>query len=168
MAILAAFAMRGMSKFRSRMARKKNKLGNMKSIYAPAVAVVDRWIQKNFQSQGALAGDGKKWAPLAAATIRGRRKSKKALSRKVKAARKAAGSGGSVDVLQDKGNLRIKWKHAWGRDSVAVQSGVPYGMVHQVGSKKKGIPQRRVTPLKRQVAKQIKAAVRQAVRSALR
>lgn len=116
------------------MTRKQKKLDNRTLTNKKAVILLDRWIQKNFQSEGDLAYPGKGWEPLDPKTIAARRKGEK-IDREDK-------------ILQDTGQLRSRWKHTWTQRSAKIQSGVDYGEYHEKG---KGVPERRVLPTEEQI-----------------
>lgn len=125
----------GLSLLEQQMDARFNRLKNRETVNAQATVVVDRWIQENFQSGGAKAMGGAGWRPLAPATVALRRK----------------GLGGvpSASVLQDKGDLKKRWKHLWTPRLAKVQSGVDYGQYHEEGTKH--LPVRRILPTRDQI-----------------
>jgi phage gpG-like protein len=112
------------------------------------LAVLDRWVQENFKSEGGKVGG---WAPLADSTIESR------MRRRNKT--------GAIRILQDTGTLRMKWKHNFGPDFAATVSAVEYGIFHETGTKK--MPQRRILPKPEEVADKIKEVFAASLRSSL-
>jgi len=133
---LAAFQIIGMNVLQSHLARKARDLENRRKINAQAVGLVDRWIMKNFQTEGKLAHPGKGWQPLSEATIamrrRGPRKERK------------------IMILQDTGTMRSRWKHYWDAWVGKIQSGVDYAYKHHYGQAM-FIPPRRILPSQKQI-----------------
>ena len=96
------------------------------------------WINRNFQTEGAMAYRGKKWVPLRPATIALRRN-----------------KGGPIKILQDTGELKqsatfelTQFPTIGGRlgfTSVKARR-------HQMGDPKEHLPARRILPDKKQAA----------------
>lgn len=132
-----------MEKMKSREAKLKNRtLTNRK-----ATILIDRWIQKNFQSQGTLAEGGTGWQKLSPATIAGRRKGKKK-SLLIGGQKGQTLVPGTAKILQDTGQLRTRWKHYYTARTAVLQSGVEYGIYHEEG---RGVPKRKILPTKKQI-----------------
>lgn len=133
----------GVAAFQKTMAKKRDRLQQRKKVNAAALAVVDRWIQKNFEEEGKQAvPEG--WKPLHPLTIKARRKGTN------------KGRVGQVRILQDMGHLKGRWKHLITEKEAKIQSGVSYGLVHHKGSRKKNIPRRPIIPTQKQAAPLIK------------
>jgi len=114
-------------------------LNNRRTVNARAIAVVDRWIQKNFQMQGRLAHPGVGWKPLSPVTIMMRRQ--------------GPGKTGRFMILQDTGTMRGRWKRYWDPWIAKMQAGVEYAYKHHFG---KGVPKRRILPTQKQIGPEIK------------
>lgn len=113
-------------------------LEKRKASFAMAVIIVDRWIQKNFASEGAPVGG---WAPLKPLTIARRREGKK----KNKGHR----------ILQDAGQLKTRWKHYWTDRSAIVRSGVDYGIYHDSDKPRTVLPRRQILPDEKHIIRDI-------------
>jgi phage gpG-like protein len=100
-------------------------MSNRKDANARAVAIVDRWVQINFKTEG---GNVDGWEPLKDQTIRQRKRNK----------------SGQVKILQDAGWLRGKWKHIISNINGALVSGVDYGIYHDKGTEH--LPVRQLLP----------------------
>ena len=112
----------------------KSSLAKRREINARAVILLDRWIQRNFQTQGKMAMGGGGWKPLKKATIKQRRgKSPK-----------------SVKILQDTGTMRRRWKHIWSARLAGIQSGVNYSAYHDRGVRGR-LPKRKILPTRQQI-----------------
>ena len=112
----------------------KNGLNKMaKDIASPTVYMkkasieLYKWVQRNFNSEGALVGHGKKWKPLA---LGGRLK-----------------KDGSIDItamiLQDEGTLKSSFYSFSSKNLAGVASELEYSINHDQGI---GVPQRRILP----------------------
>jgi phage gpG-like protein len=112
----------GFDILKANMAKRQARLNQRRAVNARAVTVVDRWIQKNFQSQGGNVGG---WKPLAEATKTPKR------------------GGDSAKILQDTGTMRAKWNHIATSKEAKIVSGVDYSIYHNEG---KGVPERRILP----------------------
>jgi phage gpG-like protein len=152
----------GLKKLDRSLAKKLSKLKAPERFYQQAVLLVDRWIQKNFETEGQKAYPGKGWKPLAPSTMRAREK----------------GWGDYIadpapKILQNKGWLKGKWKHNWNAREGIVESGVTYGEYHDQGkrilTKQKGkLPQRKITPNEEMIGPEIKKLLAFWVRGVLR
>lgn len=111
-------------------ASRKKKLSDQRSTHAKAVVAIDAWIQKNFQQEGGLVLPGQGWQKLAPQTIARRRQK-------------------SSRILQDTGHLKSRWKKQWTNKRGLIQSGVPYSVFHEEGTKH--IPQRKILPEEKQI-----------------
>ena len=151
MSYLASFQITGLRKLQRVMERRSKRLRQRRTVNARAIAITDRWIQKNFREEGKLAGDGTPWAPLKAATLGRRRKGLKQSSDK---------------ILQDTGTLRKRWKSLWTAVSAKIQSGVNYGWFHQHGTRK--MPQRKILPTQKQLGPLLKKIYGKFVKTAIK
>ena len=144
------FKLTNASAFNREMLSRKNKLGNRRKVNAQALTIVDRWVQKNFQSQGKLATDGQGWQKLSASTLLQRRK-----------------GGGKVSILQDTGQLRQRWKHIIRGTKIAIlRSMVQYSIYHEEGTKK--MPQRRILPEEEHIQPQLEKVFNVFIKKAIR
>ena len=140
MSSLASFTMIGIKQLQHHLDSRIQQLNNRRAVNAQAIAVIDRWIQKNFQSQGKLAHPGTGWKELSPMTIMLRRKGPK--------------KTGKVMILQDTGTMRSRWKHFWDAWVAKIQSGVDYADKHHYG--KDNLPVRRILPNQKQIGPEIK------------
>ena len=134
----------GVTKLRTSLRQKKNKLGKRRAVNKQAVVQIDNWIQKNFRDEGDRAHPGTGWKPLKESTKRGRR------------------GTAPYKILQDTGHLKGRWKHFYDNDTALIQSGVDYGSFHQQGSGK--LPQRRILPTRDQILPILKLLYRKFVK----
>jgi len=149
---LAAFKLVGMKALQDSLTAKARKLENRRKVNAQAVALTDKWIQKNFQTQGRLAHPGTGWKPLSPVTLMMRRKGPK--------------KTGKVMILQDTGTMRSRWKHFWDAWVAKIQAGVDYAYKHHYG--KEGLPVRRVLPTQKQIGPDLKKLFAKFVRNILK
>jgi len=140
MAGLASFTMIGIKQLQKHMDSRIQQLNNRRTVNAQAIALTDRWIQKNFQTQGKLAHPGTGWKELSPMTIMLRRKGPK--------------KTGKVMILQDTGTMRSRWKHFWDARVAKIQAGVDYAYKHHFG--KDNLPVRRILPSQKQIGREIK------------
>lgn len=124
----------GFDAMKGSLAKKQKKLKERQRLNAQAVVIVDRWIQKNFQSEGGPQGG---WEPLKTSTIKGRKR-------------------GGDRILQDTGILKSRWKHLYTPEkaavmSAAVMSGVDYGVYHDSDKPRKKLPHRKILPREKQI-----------------
>ena len=125
----ASFKLLGLPQAQKRIKKVKDAVTYRKKANAQALAVVDRWVQKNFQGEGGNVGG---WAPLQAQTIKARTRNK-----------------GKVKILQDVGWLRKKWKYDYSNTHAALVSGVNYGKFHDEGTQH--LPVRQIVPKKPEI-----------------
>ena len=151
----------GLNLLQKRMMARKMKLtggqrgGVSRKANAQAIAIVDRWVQKNFEGEGKLAMGGGGWKPLSAATLLAR----------------AEGWGQYVKsktpkILQNKGALKSRWKHFYNSNTGKLQSQVDYGVAHDEG--KGSLPTRRILPLDRQIKPKLNAHYQWFIRQSIR
>lgn len=131
-----------------RLDKAKAEMGKTELAFKRSVAVIDRWVQENFKTEGGKVGG---WVPLADSTIesRMRRRNKQ----------------GEIRILQDNGNLRRNWKHLFGKDHGGIVSGTDYGIFPQTGTSK--MPQRRILPEIKEIWPSIKGLFEDHIRRAL-
>ena len=144
--------MKGTDKLMRSMAGRSKKLSSRKQTNAMAVTLVDRWIMKNFQTEGQLAMGGTGWKPLSPITIWHRR-------------RKGGKIPGRVMILQDTGTMRQRWTHIADNDVAIIRSGVDYARSHQEGE---GVPMRRILPLEKQIKPELMKIYGKFVSAAIR
>ena len=131
----------GMNKLTSSLDKKRMSLDDREKVNAQAVIVVDRWVQKNFESEGKMSMGG--WKPLSAKTLARRR-------------------GSSAKILQDTGTMKGRWKHISNRKRGILRSGVAYAEAHHKGSG--NLPERRILPTCEQIMPIIKKVYKDFVR----
>lgn len=101
--------------------------------FARVAVFLDRWVQKNFQTEGGNVGG---WAPLR----RGGRVKNGKLDT-------------SAMVLQDTGRLRASFLPFHDKDLAGIGSDVPYAIKHEEGQD--GLPIRRMLPTEDEVKKEV-------------
>ena len=147
------FKVVGTSGLSNRMRTRRVRLGRRRTVNKKAVIIIDRWIQKNFQAEGGLLDN--KWKPLAPSTEEARRKGRKT----------AKGN----KILQDTGDMRMKWKHHYDNTKAFVRSGVPYAIYHDSEKPRKGkLPRRQILPDKKHVMDKLLKIYGEHVRTNLR
>jgi phage gpG-like protein len=140
---------KGLEQLRAGLEKKQSALEHRGNVFHQAVIVTDRWVQKNFQTEGQMAYPGAGWQKLAASTIAGRLG-----QRRVKEAAKKKGkepSTATLKILQQSGWLRSKWKHFWNDKIAIIQSGVSYGIYHDSDAPRKRLPERKILPTEKQI-----------------
>lgn len=109
---------------------------NLRGANLGAIIVLDRWVQKNFASQG---GEHKNnfgpWKKLSLKTIAGRRK-------------------GSSKILQDTGRLKNSFEFKASSKGAVLFTRVKYAKKHEFGEGR--IPQRKIMPSDKQAEEIIK------------
>ena len=107
----------------------KDKLKAREGINRKALVLLDRWVQKNFQTQGKLAmGEG--WKTLSPVTIMSRQEKHHSKSTNWK-------------ILIDTGTMRSRWKMFADAEIASLESGVDYAIKHHKGWE---VPERRILP----------------------
>jgi phage gpG-like protein len=127
---------------RKNEARKK-KLANNQKMLMQQLALVDRWVQKNFQSEGKKAVGGTGWKALSPATILAR---EKGWGQYVKSM--------NPRILQNKGDLRNRWEHRITNRMGVLRSKVDYGVPHDQGLG--NLPKRPILPTTEQIRPELK------------
>lgn len=141
----------GLAALQGRIDKSIKKLGNRKKANASAVAYIDKWIQKNFASEGEPVGG---WAPLSAATQAMRRTGKK-------------GTKGNK-TLQDTGALKTRWRHFYNRKIGKLTSAVKYGIFHHAEKRNNtSLPRRQILPDNKHVEQKLLQIYGHAVRVAI-
>lgn len=120
---------KGLDLIKDRMTDCRERMAKNKRNYARAAVIVDRWIQKNFRSEGGEVGG---WEPLAKSTEATRR-----VGRKKDKGHK---------ILQDTGQLKTRWKLNWNHKRAIVKSGVNYGHYHDSKESRRRLPRRQILP----------------------
>lgn len=124
-----------LSILRAKYRARKQELRHMKTANTMVSIFLDRWVQKNFQSQGGNVGG---WKPLA----RGGRWVK------------GYGIDPSAKVLQDTGRLRSSFIPWATNTNAGIGSNLPYSAKHEYGED--GLPVRRMLPKRKEVIPQIR------------
>jgi phage gpG-like protein len=143
---MSAVKVLNLKQINKRLRRVHRDIGDPTKFYKMTIIAIDRWIQKNFEEEGAMAYPGAGWKPLAPTTVWARQK----------------GWGDYVaqpdpKILQNKGQLKTRWKMNWNKKQGAIWSGVEYGEFHDQGEpvrrgKKSGnIPQRKIIPTEKMI-----------------
>jgi phage gpG-like protein len=161
----APFKIVGLKRLEKNMVSKRRKLLKRRGRGGPfhmAVIFLDAWIQRNFKSDGKKAMGGGGWKPLAPATIRAR----------------AEGWGdykkdSNPQILRNRGTLRQSWKHDYNNDRAIIEnyatakgSTYYYGLAHDEG--RGDLPERRILPQDKQIAKDIKKIFGYWIRTSLK
>ncbi len=143
----------GLNSLKKRMVNNRKRLERRRTPNKKAVITLDRWIQKNFQQEGGLLKE--KWKPLSPVTIAMRRKGAK--------------SHKGHKILQDTGDLRMKWKHYYDNKKAFIRSGVPYAVYHDSEKpRKSNLPRRQILPDKEHVLDKLLKIYSGFVRTSLR
>jgi len=129
---------------RERYRDRKEALKETKTTFTKISIFLDRWVQKNFKSEGDSVGG---WQPF---KIGGRRKSRRHDKRFNVKKRRVKGSGidTSAKLLQDTGRLRASFLPFASKKIAGVGSDLPYSKTHNKGI---NVPQRRVLPVDKEV-----------------
>jgi len=107
---------------------------NSKKPYQKVAALLDRWVQKNFQSEGKKATSGG-WVKFSEFNIRKIKDSK-------------------AKLLQDKGRLRSSFVPFYSLFNAGIGSKLDYAEQHEKGEG--DVPKRKMLPVKKQVWPDIK------------
>lgn len=128
----------GINQLMSKMNQRKTKLDDRSRLNAQAITALDRWIQKNFETEGQSAVGG--WKPLAPSTL---------LAREKGWGNYKHHKSSSPKILQDTGRLKTTWKHYWDKRRGWIRAGMPYAVTHQEGLG--NVPRRPLIPTKEQI-----------------
>lgn len=168
---MAAFTVIGLDNVSRSLKRKAAKISNPALFYEQAVVHIDKWIQKNFTTQGKKAYPGTGWKPLAPQTILAREKGWGYYRKPTK----------KRNILMYDGWLKKSWHHTWNRKEGAVfqtdeeEGGAGYGIFHDQGEpvsstkkNKQGVPQRKITPTEKMIMPDIMKLLKFWVRDILK
>ena len=103
----------GLARIQSMLTRLGNKARDRRELHARWAILALNWINKNFQTEGRLAGG---WAPLKPGTLAGRR-------------------GRSGRILQDTGELRNSFVPRWTSEHASVGSPLQKALWHEKGTR---------------------------------
>lgn len=143
--------------------KKGKSLKMARSTFGKAVVLIDRWVQKNFQTEGRLAYPGVGWKPLSESTIAARLRMK----RTQRATKGKAVAKIKLPILQVNGWLRSRWRHFYNDQYAMIQSGVDYGIYHDSDKPRKKLPERKITPKEKQIMPELKKIFGDHVRTSL-
>lgn len=125
----------------------------------PTLRVIGEMVRSNIDEsfESEKSPFGKKWKPISATTAfnyaGGKKKAFKKGAKSLKSGfLKRYGTHGDKKILVESANLKDSWGVKVDNKSVTVESyaksrGFPYGLTHQFGSAKKGIPARPFLPV---------------------
>lgn len=137
--LLASIELRGFAEFVKYVENREKKLvQNQNKMNKLMLVELDKWIQKNFESEGELAGG---WEPLALSTILEKAKI------------------GKEKPLHRTGFMKTQWKHLATNEKVALQSMADYSYKHEHGFPPTNLPARKILPAEKQaweIAKNLK------------
>lgn len=123
---------------KERVDKARRELANSSPAMKRVAVMLDSWVQRNFNSDGGNVGG---WAPF---KYGGR------LSVKGKSTGKSVEAGryinASAKLLRDTGQLRLSFLPFASKARAGIGSDLPYAEVHENGSRKTNIPQRRMLP----------------------
>ncbi len=172
MAKIADFKIDNLPQFMRRIKTKNRKLkrrGGLGGPYHMAAQYVHSWIGQNFKTEGKKAYPGTGWKKLSPVTL-----GMIAETARGGKGKKSVEIAKRPKILQDVGTLRSDWKTSWNHKEAVVEStatakgGYYYGMAHDQGKKRVGkvvktgrnrkvkLPQRKILPEEKQIAKKIK------------
>ena len=125
-------------------------IDDMRPVNKKASIVLDRWVLRNFQTEGGSVGG---WKDLKA----GGRYKKSVTGRKTfagvtinKGITKTTFST-NYKILQDTGALRRSFSPFYSRFNAGIGSNLPYSKKHEFGDKAKKLPRRRMLPTHKDV-----------------
>lgn len=126
---------KGLEKAKKNLSEARKKLTRSKVPYRQSAVFLDRWVQENFKTEGSKVGG---WKPFK----RGGRFAKR------------KGLDTAAKLLQDSGLLRASFKPWATNRNAGIGSKLPYSEPHNEGTN--GLPQRRMIPLRSEIAKDIR------------
>ncbi len=136
--------------------------------YKQAAVFLDRWVQKNFRSEGGNVGG---WEPLAPATVLGRIR-KNLRGGNFRGVRNVRGFGGAVPlaaarfkILQDTGRLRLSFVPFATANNAGIGSDLDYAEAHHEGLG--DLPERRLLPKHSEVRNDIRKIFERNLRKGL-
>lgn len=124
-----------LSELKADLKRSRDKIAQTKRPFQKASIFLDRWVQRNFKSEGGNVGN---WLPFkygGRVTTKGKSRAKSIDGRK--------NINPSAKLLQDKGRLRASYLPFASKKDAGIGSSLPYAEGHEKG---KGVPKRRVLP----------------------
>lgn len=133
----------GMAALTRNMKRRHGKLSDFKKLYTQQLAIVDKWIQQNFKTEGKHSGEG--WQPLSAKTLLAREKGWGVYKHH---------ASSNPKILQNVGYLKTHWRHSITKRRAVLQSQVDYGKPHHEGTR--SLPKRQIIPDHAQIEPQLK------------
>jgi len=113
------------SAYEKKIKKITKKIKNQKKLNSAYVTEFSKWISRNFEQEGRLSGDGKKWTKLKPSTIASKRKK------------------GKSKMLHITGDMKKKWEHKATKTMARIRSRQNYAKIHHLGI---GVPQRRLLP----------------------
>lgn len=123
-----------MRRIQAELRQRIEKLKNLREPNQKVAIILDRWVQRNFKTEGGHVGG---WTPFK----RGGRPL----------------PGGGIDttakLLQDTGALRLSFRMFWDSKQAGIGSRLKYSKPHEEGTSR--LPQRRMLPAERDVIRPI-------------
>lgn len=143
----------------AKMRRAQRKMGDLTPVNKRVAVFLDRWVQRNFRSQGASVGG---WKPFKAGGRWVSKRTHAAGDFPQSGPRRGSGRrtgtrylDTSAKLLQDTGRLRASFSPFWSRNNAGIGSDLPYSKKHEEGDPAKNLPARRMLPEEREVASDI-------------
>lgn len=149
---------------RAKLASRARSIANKRSAMGQVVTAIDRWVQKNFQTEGRLAYPNQGWQKLSDSTIASRLRMKRTKT----AIKKKGVQVATLPILQVNGWLRNRWRHYFDNNSAIIQSGVDYGIYHDSDKPRTKLPERKITPTEKQIMPELIKILGAHVRTSLR
>lgn len=119
----------------------RDAMGDFRAPFRESSVFLDRWVQRNFRSEGGEVGG---WPPLKPATVRNR------LRRQIRSGASSRGPGaGTLKILQVSGRLRLSFAPFHSPVQAGIGSDLPYSKYHEEGAGP--LPVRRMLPKRREV-----------------
>jgi len=134
-----------LNKVRADVAQVRKNLANIDEPMAKISILLDRWVQKNFRSEGGNVGG---WEPFA---LGGRPGPK--------------GIDTSAKLLQDTGRLRASFKPFADANKAGIGSALEYSITHEEG---RGVPARRMLPKRKEIEAQVQRLMETALTKGLK
>lgn len=138
-----------MNVMRERYRRKISDLKDLGTVYTKVSIFLDRWVQKNFRSEGGEVGG---WKPLEA----GGRYVGRGSSRRFDT---------SARILQDTGRLKASFLPFATKKNAGIGSDLPYAKAHEDGN---GVPKRRTLPEHNEVMPKVKKIIDAHIKKSLK
>lgn len=140
-----------MDSMRAELKSKGARIGDLLPVHKKVSIYLDRWVQKNFRSEGGNLKDGK-WPPFKYGGRLTSAGSKKAGHAQDIGSRKHVDA--SAKLLQDTGALRASHLPFYNRKDAGVGSDLKYAKFHNKPKKSK-LPQRRTIPKIAEIKKEV-------------